>query len=286
MVNVSISLVGSNGDTIQLTDSYSDYILTTGVAGFGVPPTQVRIKESASNGGTWRFTKRGVRDVDLPIVVMGTDRQDLETKLRRLANLLQDIDGPTAIVATYSDGTAYRLLAHYVGGADAVYGEDTNKTYARWVVSLQAPQPFWESLIPENFALSTVKNRGLLPKLSSLKLTGGAGFGQVTFNNPGDVVAYPLWTLKGPMDSVSIYLDGNVGFIYDAPIPESQTITIDTFAGTVIDQDGVNRYANLGPAPKLFALKPGIQSATIEAPGAAFETIVAGSFRPRREVIH
>ena len=285
MVNVNISLLGANGDTIQLTDSFSDYILTTGVAGFGVPPTQVRIQESAGNGGTWRFTKRGIRDIDLPVVITGTDRADLETKLRRLANLLQDTNGPTAIIASYSDGTAYQLLAHYVGGADAVYGEDANKTYARWVLSLQAPQPFWESVDPENFALSTVKNRGLLPQLTKLKLTGGAGFGDVTLNNPGDVLAYPVWSLQGPADSVTVTLAG-VGFVYDAPIAADETITIDTFIGTVVDQDGVNKYANLGPAPKLFALRPGLQTATIEAPGATFDTVISGYFKPRREVIH
>ncbi len=285
MVSISISLVGSNGDTIQLTDSFSDYVLTSGVSGFGVPPTQVRIQDSASNGGTWRFTKRGVREIDLPIVVTGSDRQDLETKLRRLSNLLQDINGPTAIIASYSDDTAYQLLAHYVAGADATFGTDANGTFARWVITMQAPQPFWESVTPTEFALADSTGRGLLPALSKLRLTSSSGFGDVLLTNPGDVVAYPVWIIQGPADSVAIELNG-VGFTYDALIDDTEVITIDTQTGTVKDQDGVNRYANLAGAPKLFALNPGSQTVSIETLGATSSTLISGYFKPRREVIH
>jgi hypothetical protein len=285
MVNIAISLVGSNGDTIELTNEFSDYILTTGVAGFGVPPTQVRIQESAGDGGTWRNTKRGIREIDLPIVISGTDRQDLETKLGRLADLLQDISGPTKIVASYSDGTAYELLAHYVAGADATYGEDANSRFVRWVITLQAPQPFWESVTPTNFALSASTGRGLLPNLSKLKLTSAFGFGEVTITNPGSVVTFPLWSLKGPADSVVIERDG-VGFTYEAPIALGETITINTQLGTVVDQNGVNKYGNLGPAPKLFSLNRGSQTITVNAPGAGAATMISGNFKPRREVIY
>jgi len=287
MVNISISLIGSNGDTIALTNEYSDFILTTGVLGFGIPPTKVRIAESASAGGVWRNTKRGVRDLDLPIVVMGTDRQDLETKLRRLSNLLQDFNGPTKIRANYSDGTAFELAAHYVGGGDVEYGDESNGIRAKWVVSLQAPNPYWESVTPLNYTLQMSAGRGLLrsTSLSKLHLSGQYGFGDVTLINPGDVVAYPNWLITGPCSSVSISANG-VGFTYNEPIAEGDSILIDTFAGTVKDQDGVNKYGSLASAPKFFTIKPGAQTVTIAAPGAIEQTVIAGNFKPRREVIH
>ena len=288
MVDVSISLIGSNGDTIQLTNEFSDYILTTGVLGFGIPPTQVRIAESASAGGTWRNTKRGVRDIDLPIMVTGTDRQDLENKLRRLSNCLQDINGPTKIRATYTDGTAFELSAHYVGGGDVEYGPESNGKQAKWVISMQAPNPYWESVNPQNFTLQLNDARGLLKgntSLSQLRLSGQYGFGDVTLVNTGDVVAYPTWTITGPVDSVSISQDG-VGFTYNDSVAAGDQIIIDTFSGTVTDQDGINRYGNLAAAPKLFAIKPGTQTVTISAPGADATSVIAGNFKPRREVLH
>lgn len=285
MVNIAISLVGANNDTIQLTDSDSAYILTTGVLGFGIPPAQVRIQESAGNGGTWRNSKRGVRDIDLPIAITGTDRADLELKLRRLANLLQDNLGPTRIVATYSDGTSFQLFAHYVGGGDVAYGSEANSRFARWTISLQAPQPFWESVNPTNYTLQLTAGRGLLPKLSKLQLSGQYGFGDVTLSNPGDVEAYPVWTISGPVDSFTITSNG-IGFTYDAPVALGDQVIIDTFAGTVKSGEGDNLYANLSSAPKLFSIPPGSNTVTIAAPGANDTTVIAGNFKPRREVIH
>jgi hypothetical protein len=287
MVDVSISLIGSNGDTIELSNSYSDFVLTTGVLGFGIPPTKVRIAESASAGGVWRNTKRGVRDIDLPVLVSGTGRQDVENKLRRLSNLLQDTNGPTRIRASYNDGTAYELAAHYVGGGDVEYGADKGATRAKWVLSLQAPNPYWQSVNPLNFTLQLSGGRGLIKSssLSELTISGQYGFGDVTLTNPGDVIAYPTWVITGPCDSVSISQAG-VGFTYDEAVGVGETVTIDTFTGTVVDQDGVNKYANLGPAPKLFPFQTGTQTVTIAALGADETTVIAGNFKPRREVLH
>ena len=38
MVDVTISLIGSNGDEIELADS-GDFVLASGVTGFGIPAT-------------------------------------------------------------------------------------------------------------------------------------------------------------------------------------------------------------------------------------------------------
>jgi len=285
MVNVSISLIGANGDTIQLGNEQGDYILTTGVSGFGIPPTRVRIVESASNGGVWRNSKRGVRDIDLPIAIFGSDRQDVETKLRRLARLLQDQVAATKIRASYSDGTAYELNAHYVGGADVTYGNEANSTMAKWVIQMQAPQPFWESVEPFNYTLAMSAGRGLLPQLSKMKLSGQFGFGSVTLTNPGDVSAFPVWVITGPVDSITITQNG-VGFVYQDAVDAGETVTIDTFAGTVRNNLGQNKYGSLAPAPKLFAVGPGVQSVTIEAPGSTTATRISGNFKERREVLY
>lgn len=285
MVDVSIALIGANNDQIVLSDA-GDYVLGTGVSGFGVPPVLVRIAESAGDGGVWRHTKRGIREIDFPITTLGTDRGDVETKLRRLANLLQDRKGATRLVANYSDGTSYQLLVHYTGGADAEYGTDSNRVFARWVITLQAPQPYWESVNPTTYTLQqSTGGRGLLPQLTKLKLSGQYGFGSVALGNPGDVPAYPVWQVVGPVSSATFTLNG-VGFSYDAAIAGDESVTIDTYRGTVVDQDGINRYANLAAAPKFFAIEPGSQVVEIDAPGATAQTIISGYIKPRREVIH
>lgn len=285
MVDVTISLVGANGDTIQLGDE-SDFVLLTGLTGFGIPATSVRIDGSAGAGGVWRFTKRGVRDIDLPIAIFGTDRVDVETKLRRLARLLQDTDGATKIVASYDDGSSVFLEAHYVGGAETQFGSDANNYFCRWTIQMQAPQPYWATVATQSFTIgSGSTGRGLLPQLSKLKVSSSQALGVVNVNNVGDVETYPIWTLRGPIDYVTVS-NGTKSFTYNAPIATDETITINTETNAVTNQLGVNKYANLGAAPKLFSLPPGISSLDISGTNASNNTIISCFYSPRYEVIH
>lgn len=285
MVDVTISLVGANGDTIELADN-GDFVLTTGVTGFGIPATNVRIDPSAGPGGVWRFTKRGVRDLDLPIVVLGTDRADVETKLRRLARLLQDNNGATKIVANYSDGSSVFLEAHYVGGAETQFGSDATNFFCRWVIQMQAPQPYWATVTSQSFTVgSGSTGRGLLPQLTKLKVSSSQALGVVNVNNPGDVPTYPVWTLRGPMDFATV-TDGTNTFTYNAAIVVGETITINTETGEVTDNLGVNKYANMGAAPKLFPLQPGLTSLNISGTGATSSTVITCFYSPRYEIIH
>jgi hypothetical protein len=285
MVDVTISLIGANNDEIVLEDN-GDFVLTTGVTGFGIAPTSVRIDPSAGAGGTWRFSKRGVRDIDLPIAIMGTSRSDVETKLRRLAQLLQDTDGPTKIVANYSDGSSVFLEAHYVGGAETQFGTDANNYYCRWVIQMQAPQPYWATVQAESFTVgSGSTGRGLLPQLTKLKVSSSQALGIVNVNNPGAVPTYPVWTMRGPVDYVTVS-NGTVSFTYNAPIADGETITINTESGEVTNQLGVNKYANLGAAPKLFPLPAGLTSLNISGTGATANTVITCFYSPKYEVIH
>lgn len=285
MVDVTISLVGSNGDTIELADE-GDFVLTTGVQGFGIPATSVRIDESAGNGGVWRFTKRGVRDLDLPIVIFGANRADVESKLRRLARLLQDSNGATKIVANYSNGDSVFLEAHYVGGAETQFGSDANNHFCRWVIQMQAPQPFWESQVSQSFTITSGSTgRGLLPQLTKMKVASSESLGIVAVTSTADVDVFPVWTVRGPITNFTAS-NGTQSFRINGTIAAGQVFTVDTEAGTVVDQDGVNKYALLAPAPKLFAFPTGTSTIEVLGTGTTSATSVRCNYALRYEVIH
>jgi hypothetical protein len=285
MVDVTISLVGSNGDTITLADN-SDFVLTAGVTGFGIPSTAVRIDDSAGDGGVWRHTKRGVRELDLPLAILGTDRSDVETKLRRLSRLLQTTNGPTKIRADYSNGDSLFLEAHYVGGAETQFGEDANGVFCRWVLQMQAPQPYWQTSTEASFSIGNGSTgRGLLPQLTKLKVSSSQTLGVVTVNNQGDVKIQPRWVVRGPVTSLLIS-DGTYSFGFTNPIPAGISYTIDTATGEVVDDSGTNAYSKLTAAPKLFGLAPGISNITVTGTDSTPDTQVVCYYSPRYEVIH
>jgi len=68
----------------------------------------------------FRHAKRGVRNLDLPITILGTDRADVQAKLRRLAKLTQNKAGPLKLRANYSDGVSLELQTYYTGGLRSV----------------------------------------------------------------------------------------------------------------------------------------------------------------------
>jgi hypothetical protein len=284
-MDLTLTLTGANGDTI--TFDYDTYILTDGLKGFGIPPTKVRIQESATDGGVFRHSKRGIRDIDLPIVTVGTDRADTETKLRRLARILQNSNGAARLTATYDSGDVYFLDLYYTGGGETVFGDDAGSTYARWVVALQAPKPYWTSQVAQTFSVvQGAAGRGLLPQLTKLKLTSSQAIGVVTVNNTnGDVPSYPIWQVYGPLDSLTVSSAGS-SFTYNAPVAAGQSLVIDTAAGTVVDGAGVNKYSNLGAAPKLFTIPPGTSSVSVSGVGSTTATVISCTFYPRREVLH
>jgi hypothetical protein len=284
LVNVNYSLVGANGQTI--TFDYSNYVLNPEFMGFGIPPAQVRIDPSAGDGGVFRHSKRGVRDIDLQVTILGTDRNDVQTKLRRLSRILQDTSGPTSLHANYSTGEVLELQVHYVGGAESKWGSDAGLVWNRWVLSFQAPQPYWESDDVEEFVVTTGNTgRGLLPQLTKLQLTSSQVFGVITVDNAGDVPAYPVWYVRGPISDVEISYGGQ-SFSFTEPVADGETITVNTATGTVVDDLGTNRYSILAPAPKLFRVDPGVSSITVNGVAATTAAEVRLDYSPLFEVVH
>lgn len=284
MVDVTYSIEGANGDVIVFDQE--NYVLRSGIMGFGVPATSVRIDNTPGDGAVWRQTKRVARSVDLPVTILGTDRADVEAKLRRLNKILQDRLGPAKLKAVYETSTLY-LHVHYLAGAETTFdNSEAGLTWATWVLQLVAPTPYWQTDSLQSFSVTSGEaGRGLLPQLTKLKLTSSNALGTVYVNNLGDVATYPTWTITGPLDELSISIDGQ-SFSFADPINSGEVITIDTYAGTVKDALGANRYAMLAAAPKLFSFPPGINAVYITGTGATSATKILATYPLRYEVIH
>ena len=284
MVNITYSLTGANGDTITFDNE--TYVLNSDLTGFGIPPAEVRIEPSAGDGGVFRHSKRGVREIDIRVTTLGTDSNDVQTKLRRLSRILQDTSGAATLTATYDVGSPLFLKVHYVGGAESQWGSDAGSTWNTWVISMQAPQPYWQSGVTEEFVVTTGNTgRGLLPQLSKLRLTSSQVYGIITVDNTGDVPAYPVWYIRGPLSDVEISYE-NQAFSFTQSVADGETITVNTADGTVTDDLGTNRYSILAAAPKLFRVETGVTSITVNGVAATAAAQVRLDYSPLYEVVH
>lgn len=284
MVNVNYALIGANGDTIVFDQA--NYVLNPDFMGFHIPPAQVRIEDSAGDGGVFRHAKRGVRALDLPITVMGANRANVQTKLRRLAKLTQNTFGPLIIEARYSDGERLRLQTYYTGGAEGQWGSSGGLIWNRWTLSLQAPQPYWESANVEQFTVTQGSTgRSLLPELSKLKISSSQALGIILINNSGDVPTFPTYRIIGPVSNFAVS-NTSSGFSFVEPVLDGETITVNTETGEVTDQTGANRYDILDVAPKLFRIPVGESSLNISGESVTEDSRIDVFYRLRYEVVH
>lgn len=277
-------LTGANGD--EITFDNSTYVLNPSLTGFGIPPTSVRIDESSRDGGTYRYSRRTIRNIDMPVTVLGTSVTDVETKLRRLGKLTQDTLGPTVLTALRDDGNLTMEL-YYVGGAELEYGgEAGGLTWARLVLSFQAPNPYWQSADTESFEV-TVGNtgRGLLPELTKLRVASSQAIGLINVNNTSDVPVFPTFTITGPVDSLAVTLNGE-GWAFTQSVATGEQYAINHATATVTDTAGTNRYDIFDTAPKFFAFPPGTSSVLVVGTNATPDTVIECEYNLAYEVVH
>jgi hypothetical protein len=285
LVAVNYTLIGANSDSI--TFDYNNYILNPGFLGFNIPAAEVRIENSAGDGGVFRHAKRGVRNLDIPITVVGDDRADVQTKLRRLGKLTQNVFGPLTLRASYTDGTSLELKTYYTGGAEGEWGSNAGQIYATWTLSLKAPQPYWQSTTVEQFTVTRgATGRGLLPNLTKLRVSSSQALGAILINNTGDVPMFPTYRVLGPIDDLLIRSDTGEAFSFNVDLAAGQIININTETGQVTNDAGENQYSILNPAPKLFRIPVGESTVFIEGINVDENTKVDLFYALRFEVVH
>lgn len=283
---MGIDLVGVNGDTITLSSyELSTFTVLSRPFGFTFLRPDLYFVESAADGGRLRFARREMRELDIPILVSGADRGDVEQGLRQLSRMMHWKTGPLPrIIFRLDSGARYELEVHLVASSET---DDVALEHeSAHLLTFRAPDPYWSAMdAVEIPALVAASADPFLPYLSRLQVGASQVLGSVLVENPGDVSSPVVWVIKGPADSVSITRADGVGFGLDA-ISVGETVTVDTRAKTVRDQAGANRYGLLGPAPKLFHVPGGSTVIGVQAVGATSATRVSGYFYPRIEVVH
>ena len=266
--------------------------LLGGLTGAGLPPVEARWFSGAGDGAVWRGARVSPRVLVVPLLVEGVDRVDVAARLRTLALVLTppDPEGTdrTVLSLVEPDGTVWQTAVYRTGGGDLVWGPGTDSaTWATTEVELTAPDPYWTRQAPSSLTVSTGgQGRHLLPYLSRLRLTSSATTGRRTVENPGDAPAWPVWQITGPGADFTATDAAGQALAWRSRLEGGQSLTIDTRAGTVVDGTGANRYAELAPAPRFWAVPPGTSTVWVTweqtEPG---RSLVVCRWQPRRWLV-
>ncbi len=276
-------------DLDEVFDNDYGFNALVGVTGLGLPPALLQYIEGAGDGAYFRGERIQPRDIDIPIYLRSPDRFTLKNQHARLNKMFTS---PMVLKFVEDDGSWYQLDVRRAGGGTYIYGQDTvGERELRTVVTLRAGDPFWRAGEPTRRAIGTSNSgRGLLKgvtSLSKLRVSGTSATGNILFENPGDAVSYPIWTITGPASPDSpnptFRATSQTGetFAWNGTLLGGDILVIDSKTGSV-RKNGVNAYGNMLTAPRFWGLASGNTQVNIVLSGTSSASRVLAEWYPRK----
>ncbi|WJN63272.1 Dit-like tail protein [Streptomyces phage phiScoe54] len=257
---------------------------TTGVTGLGLPPVSVQWLEGAGDGAMYRRTRVLARDIDIPLDIVASNRDELKQILSRLAQLLA---GPCTLRLVEDDGSSWSTQVVRVGGGEYVYGENTiGEKDVQTVITFRAGDPYWTSSVATTQQIGGTSTASpFMANIMSMPVASSQAIGDIALENTGDVPAYPVWTIYGPGDNFKAISPTGETLWWKGSLTSTQKLIVDTRAGTVKREDGSNQYGLLAPAPRFWAVEPGISTCTASFLNTTSASKITVAWQPRKWMV-
>lgn len=150
-------------------------------------------------------------------------------------------------------GGKFREL-NLTGVFDSSHSYGVDPVYAGWgmyKIALEATQPFWTGSAVERGPWKAPSSQDFRPAGGTpmFYLSSSSAFGNASIPNPGDVEAFPVWTVEGPLEEIELGIGDRV---IEVPfeVSDGETLVIDTDPRNVTATlDGVDVTEDLGFQP-------------------------------------
>ncbi len=284
--NMLATFTDPDGTVWQLTDTAheSGWFTTFGVGGWGARPYEFTLDPLPRGGDSVRFIRAEPARLTWPLHIWGETHLEFVQRYRALrrAFLMTVHRGQSGTLrVSRPDGTAREIDVFYEEGWGGEPGE--NWLYANPVLTLLAPDGYWrdvqQTTVYREFAAGS-------PYLNPYRtVTSSQVLGDTTIVNPGEVPAWPEWTITGPASAIEA-TNNTTGqtFTITYTLTAGQSITITTLQPTVRGPVGENIASALNwPAAYLWPLLPGSNSVSFDVTGAGAGTTITLSYHARYE---
>jgi len=225
---------GWDGSVWDLGDRAGGVVFADGGAsGFHTPPFEHhRTTSPALSGSKWRGVRTEERPVDWNLLVW-SDNDSAEWRARDAGfNKTLRPDKTGVWEHTTPDGERRYLTLRYEGGemVSLEKGDPHKAGYSLYQLQFIAEDPYWHG---EEILRSWQPTSGS-PGTSFFGTSGGPDFtivpssdiSSASVPNPGDVSAWPIWTLIGPLTGINIQFNG--GTLVAPDVAAGQTLVINT----------------------------------------------------------
>lgn len=264
-----------------------------GVSGLGAAGITITSDARARGGARVRHIQPGTRSIVWPLYVYGQTHQEFIELWRAVVGAFTQTTrlGPGTLEIGRPDGSARVVDAYYESGAEVSGKQGYYITSDYFVLSLFCEDPYWRDRQAQTVHREFSEGVDFLspyPSVSSSQVLG-----ETTLTNPGDVDAWPDWTMTGPASILtatrddtgeSFSLNPSADDIDHGDLEQGEYVTVQTDPPRVRFMDGSNWTGALDwPGAVLWSLPPGITKVTFDLDGAAAGSAVDMSFYPRYE---
>jgi hypothetical protein len=273
-----------DGTAHALNDAAAVHVLV-GRSGLFMPPlAHVEDRVPLTPGSLLRAIDVQPRVVDLPLWIHGETPSALRQRVRDVLRWFDPLRGDGRLRVTAPDGEERELVCRYAGGLQLVEDAGSHRmTSQTLVLTLRAAEPYWRAVTAESAAF-TIEGAVTFFPLFPLRLTASTVFGAGAIDNPGDVEAYPIWTLTGPGDTIVLrnLTTGEKIELATVLLP-GDVIAIDTSprVRTITLNGATNLWPDASYDSALWWLQPGENEVRIEMSNATTESALVVAYRPR-----
>lgn len=276
----TISWVDVDATEHDLTDQADVKVLRGPTGRFMPPIALVTEVVPLAPGARLRDIRHDVREVMLPLRVMGSTATEARTALRAFCRRFDPVRGDGHLRVTAPGGDRRELTCRYVGGME-VDEVDGLQTYRRASVVFHAFDPYWYDVSDRVRTYETGEEATFFP-LFPLRLSSSEVFADATEDNDGDVEAWPVWTITGPGSGpVLRNLTTGKHLSLTHTLAAGDVVVVDTRPGvkTITDEDGTNLYSTRASGSALWSLATGSNTLRIELSSATDATSVRMTYR-------
>ncbi|NUP02056.1 MAG: phage tail family protein [Nonomuraea sp.] len=280
-----VSFTDPRGVTTQLSDWENGWLLQPGAKGLDMPQYAFSTDESPGiDGYALRDVRAQGKEIILPLAFWANDsRAAYKARRRAFINSLNPKRGVGTMTLTEPDGATRTIGAYYAGGLEG--DESLDAAGERWcinTITFGVPSPYWiGAQVSHSWkAGSTATFYPVLP----LVVGDSQVLGEVTVNNPGDDVAYPVWTITGPATDVTL-TNNTTGQVLtlNRTLSGTDTVVIDTRERqqSALLNGTTNLWPDLSDESELWPLEEGDNDLDLVVDGSTASTSVSMTYQPR-----
>jgi hypothetical protein len=268
-------------------------VFATAVAGIGSPPIALTSLPLPGGGILAQAMTPQVRTITVGLYVYNDDGDQSEflTTCDQLTRALWTVragqPAPGTLIVGRPDGTS-RQVQVLCTDPPTLASDDASKSgllWASYVVTFQAPDPFWMDSTAHNLQFGASSGSAGVPAMPPVALNPSTVLGSTTVTNSGDADAYPVWTITGPGTPTLTNSTTGLAFGLGVALGAGEVVTVDTRPQqqSAVDGTSANRWADLTRAnPRaLWALVPGDNQLNLQMTGSGVGTMISASYVQR-----